>query len=131
MKNFEKLDISEPPYSKKWELLPMNNPLDLKMPKSYSGVVYCRDEGCFIFLGGSQNATIDARVIKFIEEGNRYVFEKTKLSLPFECGFCETAFVQPNELVEEFYQFTHGRHRLIRFNVKEDLIEEIQQEWLV
>ena len=125
--NFEKMDVSLDQYEAKWTLLPLNNPHDLKMPKTYSGVVFY--DNLFIFLGGSKVGSIDNCVISFEEGKNLFRFGKTKYAMPVEGTFNETMFVEDGEGSGDFYQFTFGTHHLIHFNPKTGVLEEIQKEW--
>ena len=126
--NFEKLDISLESYETKWTLLPINNPHDLKVPRTYSGVLYF--EGDFFFLGGARSGGVDSYVYRFEEGINTFSFQKSKYVLPLEGGFNETMFVRSSEMESDFYQFTFGTHHLIHFNPKTEVIEEIQKEWI-
>ena len=124
--NFEKLDIKED--GGQWKLLPINNFCGYKMPRTYCGLAYIKEENCFYFFGGSFNSTAQGTVMKMTED--KYEITKSKYTLPFNCVFDETSFLRPNELTCDYYLFTFKEHQLIHFNSKSQTLEEIPQEWL-
>ena len=131
LNNFERLDISVDPYSDSWKLIPLYNPHDVLMPKSYSGVVYIDKENEFIFFGGSILGSMDNKVIKLKSTQNKDVWQFEKVrnhALPFKAAFGETSFVKPNEEVNEFFQFCFQSEQLIHFDYTNDILEEIQPE---
>ena len=124
--NFEKLDIKEE--GGQWKLLPINNFCGYKMPRTYCGCAYIKEESCFYFFGGSFNSTAQGTVMKLTED--KYEVTKSRYTLPFNCVFDETCFLRPNELTFDYYLFTFKEHQLIHFNSKSEKLEEIPQEWL-
>jgi hypothetical protein len=124
--NFEKLDIKED--GGQWKILPINNFVGYKMPRTYCGCAYIKEESCFYFFGGSFNSTAQGTVMKLTED--KYEVTKSRYTLPFNCVFDETCFLRPNELTCDYYLFTFKEHQLIHFNCKSEKLEEIPQEWL-
>ena len=108
---------------------PDNNYYGLNMPRTYCGISFVRNDGCFYFFGGSHNATSQPSVIKFTE--GDYLLQKSKYNLPFATCFSETFLLQRSEVSQDYYLFAYGGdHELILFNPKEHILKEIPQEWL-
>ena len=127
--NYEKIDVIADPFTEKWKLLPLNNYYGLNMPRTYCGISFVKNDGCFYLFGGSHNATSQASVIKFTE--GDYVLQKSSYNLPFGTCFSETFLLQRSEVSQDYYLFAYGGdHELILFNPKKKILKEIPQEWL-
>jgi hypothetical protein len=116
--NFERLDISEEPYCSEWKLLPLTNPLGIKI-KSHAGVIPY--ETGFLFLGGFYNSQCDRNVFFLDLKDNNLKFNK--LSIPFSTAFGEKSMVQKSEI--EYFLFSYGNLKLMKFDAEKLAFYEV------
>jgi hypothetical protein len=117
--NFERLDIQAEPFTKFWELLPINNPLELPMLRLLSAVLPY--ENGFLFLGGLLNYKCDRNVYFF--ELDEYIIKRSKFILPFEASFVEKDMFSIDN--EYFYLYAANSTRMIRFDKTKSFIGEV------
>lgn len=118
-RNFERIDISAEPYSAYWELLPIQNPYDLKVFKTHQAII--QYESGFLFLGGFLNSTCDKNVHYFSMDD--YSFRRSKFCLPTETAFGEKSMITFDN--NDYYLFTYGTLKLIKYDSKKSSILEL------
>lgn len=120
--NFERLDISTDAFSTDWELLPINNPVELPVFRTQSCIVPFQSG--FLLLGGFLNYKSDKSVFYFDLED--YSFKRSKYVLPFEAGFNEKEMFSIDSIDDNlFYVYTLGSIRLLRLDFKKTNISEV------
>jgi len=121
-RNLERLDLNEDIEEANWQLLPIQNPHFFEYPYvTHLGITNYK-EG-FLFLGGIANTTCTRQVYYYDTE--TFCLEKTIFKLPFETAFSEKNMFSYDD--NDYFLFTFGTYRLIKFDTKQNCLVEIIQ----
>lgn len=124
--NFERLDITKEPFTCEWELMTIENDIDTKIPRCYSGCY--NDENGFLIIGGMYNNTIESSIIKMeINNEGIMIGKRSDYNIDYRCAFCESVFVDVDMKEEEYYLFDFNRN-IIKIDPRWKSIEIIKNK---
>lgn len=120
--NLERLNLHQPIEEAKWQLLPIQNPKFLDNAYvTHFGVLNFK-EG-FLFIGGIHNTSCVQTVYYY--NAQNYELDRTIYKLPFEAAFAEKNMFSFDD--ENFFLFTFGTNRLIKYDTKQSCLVELFQ----
>jgi hypothetical protein len=121
-RNLERLNLNLDHDESKWQLLPIQNPHFYEDPYTTNLGVVNYKKG-FLFIGGIWKTNTTRSIYYYdLEE---FSVHKSIYKLPFEGAFSEKSMFTYND--DDFYLFTFGTLRLIKYDKKENCMTEIFQ----
>jgi hypothetical protein len=120
--NLERLNIDLDPDESDWQLLPIQNPHFFEDCYITNFGVFTYKKG-FLIIGGISNTSSTKNVYYY--DIDEFSLERSIYKLPFESSFSEKNMFTYND--NDFYLFTYGTLKLIKFDKKQNCLTEIFQ----
>jgi hypothetical protein len=119
--NFERIKIDHNEIPEKWELFPVHNPFDLNFVRTHFAILPIGETG-LLFIGGffNKQSTKDIAFFDFED----YCMKRSQHKLPISTAFSEK-WMMTFDQGKEYYLFTYGFNKIIRWDGKKQIIGEI------